>query len=51
MRIEVNASDYVTREVLSIECKYKQQRLVAYFSKSLNKTKRNYERILLIKLG
>jgi len=43
MRIEVDVSDYVTEEVLSIEYKDGQWRLVAYLSKSLNKMERNYE--------
>ena len=41
--MEVNALDYVTGEVLLIECKNGLWRLVAFFSKSLNETKRNYE--------
>jgi len=41
--MEVNALDYVTGEILSMECKNKQWRLVAYLSKSLNKMKKNYE--------
>jgi len=43
MRIEVDTLDYAMRGVLSMECSDEQWRLVAYFSKSLNKTKRNYE--------
>jgi len=43
MRIEVNVSDYAIEEMLSIECKYRQWRLIAYLSKSLNKTEKNYE--------
>ena len=43
MRIEVDASDYVTGGVLSIECEDRLWRLVAFLSKSLNKTERNYE--------
>ncbi len=43
MRIEIDASDYVTGEVLLIECSNGKQRLVAYLSKSLNKIERNYE--------
>jgi len=43
MRIEIDALDYVTREVLSIECRDRKWKLVAYLSKSLNKTERNYE--------
>ena len=36
-------SDYTTRRVLSMECRDRLWKLVAFFSKSLNKTKRNYE--------
>ena len=43
MRMEVDTSDYAMREVLLIECSDGQWRPVAYFSKFLNKTKRNYE--------
>ena len=43
MRIEVDISDYTTEGVLSIEYEDGQWRLVAYFSKSLNGTERNYE--------
>ena len=43
MRIEVNASDYATGGVLSMECKNGLWRPVAFLSKSLNKTERNYE--------
>ena len=43
MRIEVDTLDYTMREVLSIEYSDRQWRMVVYFSKSLNKTKRNYE--------
>jgi len=43
MRMEVDASDYVTGRVLSIECKNGLWRPVAFLSKSLNKTERNYE--------
>jgi len=43
MRIEVDILDYTTREVLSIECKDKKWQPVAFLSKSLNKTERNYE--------
>ena len=41
--MEVDASDYTMGEVLSMECKDGRQRLVAFLSKSLNKTERNYE--------
>ena len=37
MRIEIDASDYATEEVLSMKCKDGKWRLVAYLSKFLNK--------------
>ena len=43
MWMEVDASDYVMGEVLSMEYKDGLWRLVAFLSKSLNETKRNYE--------
>jgi len=43
MRMEVDASDFVTGEVLSMECEDGRWRPVAYLSKSLNGTGRNYE--------
>jgi len=43
MRIKVNALDYAMEGILSIECKDRKWRLVAYLSKLLNKTERNYE--------
>ena len=43
MRMEVDTSDYVTDGVLSIEYEDGKQRLVAFLSKSLNKTERNYD--------
>ena len=43
MRMEVNASDYTTRGVLSIECEDGLQRPVVFLSKSLNETEKNYE--------
>ena len=43
MRMEVNASDYATGEVLSIEYKDGLWRPVAFLSKSLNETEKNYE--------
>ena len=43
MRIEVDASDYTTEGVLFIECENKLWRPVAFLSKSLNETERNYE--------
>ena len=41
--MEVDTLDYATERVLSIEYEEKIQRLVAYLSKSLNKTERNYK--------
>ena len=35
--------DCATEEVLFMECEDKQQKFVAYFSKSFNKTERNYK--------
>ena len=43
MKIEIDVSDCATREVLSIECSDGWWRPVAYLSKSLNETERNYE--------
>ena len=43
MRMEVDASDYTTGEVLSMECEDRLWRSVAFLSKSLNETERNYE--------
>jgi len=43
MRMEVDASDYATGGVLSIECKDGLWRPVAFLSKSLNKTEKNYK--------
>ena len=43
MRMEVDASDYVTGEVLSMEGEDGLWRPVAFLSKSLNETERNYE--------
>ena len=43
IRMEVNVSDYATGEVLLMECKDGLWRLVAFLSKSLNETERNYE--------
>jgi len=43
MQMEVDASDYATGEVLSIECKDKLWRPVAFLSKLLNEMERNYE--------
>ena len=41
--MKVDVLDYIIEEVLSMECEDKQQRLVTYLSKSLNKTEKNYE--------
>jgi len=43
MRMEVDMSDYITGEVLSMEYEDELWRLVAFLSKSLNETKKNYE--------
>jgi len=43
MRMEVDALDYVTGGVLSMECEEGLWRPVAFLSKSLNETERNYE--------
>ena len=43
MRIEVNVLDYAISSILSIKCENGQWRLVTFFSKSLNKTKKNYK--------
>ena len=43
MRMEVDASDYVTGGILSMECRDGKLRLVAFLSKSLNEMERNYE--------
>jgi len=43
MRMEVNVLDYVMGGVLSMKCRDKKWRLVVFLSKSLNKTKKNYE--------
>jgi len=43
MRMEVDVLDYMMGGVLSMEGKNGLWRLVAFFSKSLNKTERNYE--------
>jgi len=42
-RVEVDASNFATRGVLSIKCEDNKWRPVAYISKSLNETERNYE--------
>ena len=43
IRVEVDASDYATRGVLSAKCEDGKWRPVAFISKSLNATERNYE--------
>jgi len=43
MRMEVDMLDYTIGEVLLMEYSDKQWRPVAYLSKSLNETERNYE--------
>ena len=43
MRMKVDASDYAIGGVLSMECKDKLWRPVAFLSKSLNEIERNYE--------
>jgi len=43
MRMEVDVSDYATEGVLLMECGDGLWRLVAFLSKSLNETERNYE--------
>jgi len=42
-RVEADASNYVTGGVLSIKCSDEKWRLVAFISKSLSDTERNYE--------
>jgi len=42
-RVEVDASNFATEGVLSIKCKDNKWRPVAYISKSLNETERNYK--------
>jgi len=43
MRMEVDASDYATEEVLLMKCEDGLWRPVAFLSKSLNETERNYK--------
>ena len=43
MRVEADALDYATGGVLLTKCEDGKQRLVAFISKSLNTTERNYE--------
>jgi len=42
-KVEANASNYTTRGVLSIKCSNEKWRPVAFISKSLSDTERNYE--------
>ena len=41
--MKIDASDYTMRGVLSMECEDRLWRQVAFLSKSLNETERNYE--------
>ena len=41
--MEVDVLDYAMRDMLSMECKDRLWRPVAFLSKSLNKTERNYK--------
>jgi len=43
MRMEVDVSDYATEEVLLMKCEDGLWRPVAFLSKSLNETERNYK--------
>ena len=43
MRVEADASDFATGEMLSMKCEDEKWRPVAYISKSLNEAERNYE--------
>ena len=43
IRMEVDASDYATGEVLLMEYEDRLWRPIAFLSKSLNETKKNYE--------
>jgi len=43
IRMEVDTSDYMTEGVLSMECKDRRWRPVAYLLKSLNEMERNYK--------
>jgi len=42
-KVEADASNYTTGEVLSMKCSDKMWRLVAFILKSLSDTERNYE--------
>ena len=41
--MEVDVSDYTTGDILSMKCEYGKWRPVAYLSKSLDETERNYK--------
>ena len=43
LRVEMNASDYVTGGILLMEVENGRWKLVAFLSKSLNEMERNYE--------
>ena len=43
MRMKVDILDYIIEEVLFMKYKDRQQRLIAFLSKSLNETERNYK--------
>ena len=43
LKVEIDASDYVMGGVLSMEVENGRWKPVAFLSKSLNETKRNYE--------
>jgi len=43
MRVEADASDYATGGVLSMKCEDERWRPIAYISKSLSNTEKNYE--------
>ena len=43
LRVEADASNFATGGVLSIKCEDSKWRPVAYISKLLNETERNYE--------
>ena len=42
-RVKANASNFATGGVLSVKCEDELWRPVAFISKALNKTERNYE--------
>ena len=50
IRMKVDAWDYAMEDVLLMECKDGKWRLVAFLSKSLNETEKNYK-IYNIKLA